>query len=79
MLGNKFGTSSNAKLIIYDNYNTYNFLKSTCNKNPEYSSYCFDSSLNVDGDYVKLLINGFMIAYANDVSLKVTNINILCA
>ena len=69
MLGNKFGASNNAKLFIYDIYNTYTFLTVTCDNNPEYGNYCFDSSLNVDGDYVKLLINGFMIEYINDVSI----------
>ena len=67
MFANKFGVSTNGKLIIYDSYNKYNTLSITCNENPVYSKYCFDSSSNVDGDYVKLLVQGFMIDYANDV------------
>jgi hypothetical protein len=71
MMGNKFGVSSNGKLIIYDNNNKYNFVSITCNDNPVYTSYCFDSSSNVDGDNVKLLINGFMMKFVNDVLIYV--------
>ena len=69
MLANKFGASINGKLIIYDNYDIHNYLSLTCNRNPEFSSYCFDSSFNLDGDSVKIMVYGFMMTFVNDVSL----------
>ena len=37
-------------------------------KNPEFSRYCFDSSFNLDGDSVKIMVYGFMMTFVNDVS-----------
>jgi hypothetical protein len=68
MISNLFGVPNNGRLYIYDHYNTYKVVTNSCNRNPEYSSYCFDTSKNVDGDIVKIFIHGYMIKFPNDVS-----------
>ena len=73
MMANKFGVSNMGKLVIHDNYNIHDFVYVTCDNNPEYTTYCFYPSSNIDGDYVKLAIHSFMISYMNDVRKSIYN------
>jgi hypothetical protein len=68
MMASKFGVPSSAELFIYDKDNKYKSLSNTCTRNPEYSQYCFDSKVNADGDYVSILVHGYMVKFVNDVS-----------
>ena len=68
-MANKFGVPSSATLFIYDATNKYVSLTTTCNMNPVYGKYCFDPSVNVDGDGVTMILHGYMTQFPNDVSL----------
>ena len=69
MLANKFGVPSAAIVFIYDATNKYTSLNVKCNMNPVYGKYCFDPSVNVDGDSVTMLVHGYMTQFPNDVRL----------
>ena len=67
LMANKFGAPNGASLFIYDKSNTFQSITSTCNQNPAFGSYCFNSTSS-DGDYVNVFVHGYMVKYANDVS-----------
>ncbi len=69
MLASKFGVPTGATVFIYDATNTYTSLTDTCNINPVYGKYCFDPSVNVDGDGLTMIVHGYMTKFQNDVSL----------
>ena len=69
MMANKFGVPSGATVFIYDATNKYTSLTVKCNTNPVYGKYCFDPSVNVDGDGVTILVHGYMTQFPNDVRL----------
>eukprot|EP01041_Mallomonas_annulata_P013420 gene13420-28457_t len=72
MLLDKFGDlPGNSKLFAYDNKNTYKTYATTCDVNPIYFSYCFDTSLHEDGDYVMFLIHGFHVPFEDDIQWQV--------
>ncbi len=64
---NKFGVPSKATAFIYDDTNRYTSLTVKCNMNPVYGKYCFDPSVNVDGDVVTIIVHGYMTLFPNDV------------
>ena len=69
MMANKFGVPTGATVFIYDATNKYTSLTVRCNMNPVYGKYCFDPSVNVDGDGVTILVHGYMTQFPNDVRL----------
>ena len=71
MMSNMFGVPNSATLFIYDNKKKYQYVSNTCSRNPAYGSYCFDPSVNVDGDYVSIVVHGYMVKFQNDVSFSV--------
>ncbi len=71
MLGNSFGVPNGASLYIYDSSNTFQTITTSCGANPEYTTYCFSPTYQVDGDYVIIAIHGYMMTYVNDVSICV--------
>ena len=75
MIANKFGVPNGASLFVYDKYNTFQSISTTCSLNPAHGSYCFSSS-RADGDYVNIFVHGYMVKFSNDVSLLL-NIMIL--
>ena len=80
MMSNTFGIQNNAVLFTYDSSNKYSTLSTTCNLNPQYNSYCFDPSVNVDGDYVNIVVHGYMVQFNSDVSIvreSIINISLI--
>ena len=69
MISNKFGVQNNAKLYIYDSNNNFKTVASTCATNPAYSSYCFNSAVSSNGDYVNIVVHGYKTAFPNDVCI----------
>ena len=80
MIANKFGVPNNARLYYCDNYKKCSFISNTCDTNPEYGTYCFDSSKHKIGDYVKLFINSYFLKYKSMIqfykSIGLTNFNL---
>ena len=68
MMSNKFGVQNRAILYLYDSNNNFKTVGSTCTTNPAYASYCFDSSVNSNGDNVNIVVHGYKMAFPNDVS-----------
>eukprot|EP01041_Mallomonas_annulata_P008447 gene8447-17416_t len=71
MLADSFGDYSNAQLFVYDNHNHMWTYSTTCEENPIYTEYCFDSVENEDGDYAIILVHGYTIQYAYDLKYQV--------
>eukprot|EP01041_Mallomonas_annulata_P008448 gene8448-17417_t len=64
MLADTFGAGSgNAVMFVYDNYYNYEHYAATCDENPFYGEYCFDSAENEDGDYVNIIVHGYFFPF----------------
>ena len=78
MMANTFGVPNGAALFIYDKYDKFQTLTTTCGKNPDYANYCFYPASNSDGDYVSVVVHGYAIHNPNDVSfIRIKNYKII--
>ena len=68
LFANTFGVPNGAALIIYDNHTLLQTLTTACDKHPGYANYCFHPGSNDEGDYVTVIVQGYHIKNANDVS-----------
>ena len=66
---NTFDDCYDAQLFVYTNYGYFNTIYPTCAEGPAFDLFCFDTALNSDGDYVIVLIHGYMVKYFPNVSI----------
>lgn len=66
---NTFNDCFDAQVFVYTNYGYFNTFAPDCGEGPGFDVFCFDGAANDDGDYVVVLMHGYMIRYFPNVSV----------